>query len=367
MRYLISPTALKGSFSATQTARAIEATLLAQAADAQTLCLPLADGGTDTLAVLAYNQDSLRCYDVLVTGPLANTSVMAQYGLLSEQEAVIEAAQAHGLPLLTTPEPMNATSYGVGQLIRAVLDQNPAVTTLTVTLGGSASTDGGLGALQALGVVFCDHAGREILETINGALLAEIAAIRWSACRFPDRIKLEIITDVQNPLLGISGTARVFAPQKGASTAQLDQLERELSRIAQLMKTASGIDHSQALGAGAAGGLGYGLLHLPHAKITSGFDWLSQRLKLSELLTSVDCIITAEGCFDDTSLSGKVTGSLIKQSQGKPVVILCGENRCTQALSPSVQVIVFPMSQSEAMANPQEAIRLALNQFFSAK
>lgn len=359
--YLIAPTGLKGSLSAPDTAQAIQDAIQARDPQAELTICPLADGGTDTLSVLAANVP-LELLEVLVTGPLPNSSVLAQYGLMDEGCcAVIEAAQAHGLPLLQNNlAPMTSTSYGVGQLIQAIITQNSALSEIVVTLGGSASTDGGLGALQALGVRFTNHAGRPYFEIITGERLSDIAAIRLGELKFPERIRLTIATDVRNPLLGSEGTATIFAPQKGASPEQCEQLERELTRVSKIMASASGEAKAEKPGTGAAGGLGFGLLHIPHSKLVSGFDWLAAKLNLTEKLEKADVIITAEGCFDDTSLSGKVTGALIAATQ-KTVIVLCGQNRCTQDLPEHVQIVPFDLPIQAAIQDPKMAIQRALS------
>lgn len=360
--------------SAADAARLMRDTL-AEALPAGTLfdCCPVADGGDDTLSVLAAADSGFVWEEAAVTGPVPGMTVPARVLVHAKAHmGVIEAAQAHGLKLLDHPSALEATSYGVGELMAHLLKTRPDLETLVVCLGGSASTDGGLGALQALGLPLLDRHGRRLDIPVSGGTLCEIAAIRpWENWQGVGSVRL--VTDVLNPLLGPDGTARVFAPQKGATPAECRMLEAELARIADLMREAFGCDLSTLPGAGAAGGLAYGLRHLPRSGIVAGSPWIAGFLKLPERIASSDVILTGEGCFDMTSLSGKATGHLLMAAGDKPVFVFCG--RVGPGVPDFQQVRLYPLSGSGvspemAMRDPRkylaESLKRALPEILSA-
>jgi glycerate kinase len=330
---------------------------------------PIADGGDDTLNVLQYNDPAWRFYSANVTGPVPNVQVEARYLLHTEKKvAVIEAAQAHGYALLPDSKlvPMTATSYGVGELLNAVLHQasqfKKKLETIAVTLGGSASTDGGLGALQALGVRFLDQIGEIITQPIGGEHLARIQKIEWTP-HWPYDGQLLIATDVVNPLLGPDGTAHIFAPQKGATSEQCEQLEASLTHISHLMTAACDVDTNTLPGTGAAGGLAYGLRHLPRSGIISGSHWIAESLNLQQRIADADVILTGEGRLDATSFGGKATGNILAWADSKPTIVICGQLQDDLDFPPNVSV--FPLATSpqaitDAMHNPKQAFLMQL-------
>jgi glycerate kinase len=339
---------------------------------------PIADGGDDTLTVLQTADPGYESHLYQVMGPLPGMRVNAQYLVHPIQKTVlIEAAQAHGLKLLPIgmePRPLQATSYGVGELMRYVLETYQPET-LVVSVGGSASTDGGMGALQALGFQFEDASGQVMKTPMGGGDLCKIRRIEWPKNWAGGQWRrLMIATDVVNPLLGAEGAAAVFGPQKGANPQQCQQLEAGLRHVSQLMGNCLGQDNnSEALaalpGVGAAGGLAYGLRCLPRAGIISGSDWIAAQLNLPQQVADSDLILTGEGCLDATSLSGKATGHLLAMAGDKPVLVFCGQVR--DGLTGWGQVSVYPMvsnalsssahsAEQAAMANPKAALRQLL-------
>lgn len=273
-RILIAPAGLKGSLSAWDVATTIRDFLQMRLQERAELDVcPVADGGDDTLSVLQQADSGFVWKSASVMGPLPSMTVESRYLVHTGQKlAILEAAQAHGYRLLSAQDglaPMEATSYGVGQLLRQVITHEPDLETIVLTLGGSASTDGGLGALQALGVQFLNAAGNLIETPISGGSLSEIAQIQWIP-EWPFAGKILIATDVVNPLLGREGAAMVFAPQKGATLVQCQLLEQKLNRVSQLLSQACNVDYRALPGVGAAGGLAYSLRHLPRSGIISG-------------------------------------------------------------------------------------------------
>jgi len=404
LRILIAPACFKGSLSAMEAAGVMNDFLAERLrADPVELCLcPIADGGDDTLAVLQAANPDFRAESCPVTGPLPEMTVNARYLFNAAQKLVwIEAAQAHGLKLMpknAALAPMQATSFGVGQLMRHALQAHQPET-LVVSVGGSASTDGGMGMLQALGACFLDKAGRDITAPLGGGDLAKLGRMVWpgDAAAFGWK-RLIIATDVVNPLLGPQGAAKVFGPQKGATSLQCQQLDDGLAHLAQMMQVTSiaqgefgeaqmGIDSLSSLpGTGAAGGLAFGLRCLPRSGIVSGSQWIAEPLHLPQRVAQSQVILTGEGCLDLTSLGGKATGHLLAMAGDKPVLFFCGQAR--DGLSGWGNVSVFPMvlmdahSQQEtgllntsqqaesgytqaiasAMADPKAALRRVLEQ-----
>lgn len=358
---LIAPAAFKGSLSAGEVATEIADCLGEQWGEAVNLLVcPVADGGDDTLSVLQSVMSNSILKRVAVTGPIASMRVEAAYLWLPEQKmVVIEAAQAHGLKLLgENLAPMQATSFGVGELIRhATAHCQPEQ--LIVTVGGSASTDGGLGALQALGVRFETHSGQCLESPIHGESLNLVQRIHWPA-DWPYSGRLLIATDVLNPLLGAEGAAAVFAPQKGASPEQCILLEAGLAHVSHLLTQLQGMDLTTLPGVGAAGGLAYGLRQLPRSSLISGSQWLAGMLGLPEKLRQADLIITGEGRFDSTSLAGKATGMLLALADQKPVLIFCGQAEPGLMFAQGVEIFPLaatPEASAAAMAKPKLALR----------
>ncbi len=327
---------------------------------------PLADGGDDTLVVLLENDSGYESHQVTVAGPLLGQSVQTKWIKHSQKKMIIvEAAQAHGMARLPNNklDALNTTSYGVGEIILAALNslKDPTDWTVVVTLGGSASTDGGAGALQALGYEFIDEQAESIQVPITGAQVSNIRAVSEAAL---PPVKFIIATDVINPLLGQDGAAYIFSPQKGAEWEDVLTLEINLTNFATLMKQATEKDLSPTPGAGAAGGLGFGLAHLPGASLVSGSQWISEALDIPNRIAKSDLIITGEGRFDRQSMSGKGTGYILSLALSpklqKPCVVFCGRQEKGMVIDKLVSV--FPMVSTEvdpeeAIARPQQTLR----------
>jgi glycerate kinase len=265
------------------------------------VCLPLADGGEGTLQVLAAADPAARWHRARVTGP-SGAAVASRWLGLHDGTACIELAQASGLPLIPAPDPLGAQTTGTGELIGRALDTGAR--RIVLGLGGVASTDGGSGALAALGARFLDAAGRELPP--GGGALADLAAADLTGLRPPPPGGVACLTDVRSPLLGPRGAAAVFAPQKGADAAQVTILEAGLARLAHAL----GGD-PDAEGAGAAGGTGYGFAAAWGAQITPGAVELSRIVGLDRELGRADLVLTGEGRYDVTSADGKITGTVL--------------------------------------------------------
>ena len=308
MRVVVAPDSFKGTLDAAGAAAAIARGWSAVRPGDDVRTVALADGGEGTLAVIASAIPGARIHEVPgCTGP-DGRPVVGRWLELPGRHAVVELAQVSGLTLLTGPDPLGATTRGLGEVIAAALDAGAE--SLTIALGGSASTDGGAGALSALGLVLRDAAGA-VLPGGGGALV-RLATADLTGLRAAPPVGVVLLTDVDNPLLGARGAAEVFGPQKGATADDVALLEAGLVRFAEVLGGAVLGGAVQVPGAGAAGGTGYGFLAAWQARITPGAAHVAALVGLPELLTGADVLITGEGRFDATSLHGKVVGEALR-------------------------------------------------------
>jgi glycerate 2-kinase len=284
---------------------------------------PLADGGEGTaLAMMCANDGQwIACS---VTGPLPAQQVKAGFAWFAQTKtALVEMACASGLQLLGASErhPMKTTSHGTGELLCAAAQQGAEKILLAV--GGSATVDLGLGMAQALGWTFLDKKGKSVVP-IGEKLLRIDRIVRPQV---PWTVPVEVLCDVDNPLLGMNGAAKVFAPQKGASRADVVILEVGLVHISELILEQLQVNVQAIPGTGAAGGLAAGAVAFLNARLKSGIDTVMQECKLDEALQAADWVITGEGRFDAQSLQGKVISGLIKARQGtsSKIAVLAGQ------------------------------------------
>lgn len=324
MHILIAPNAFKHAVEAPTAAGAIERGLLASRLACTCECFPIGDGGNGTCRLII---DRLQgeLVRVPVMDPLGRP-VTAVFGLVEGgQTAVIEMADASGLHLLASTElnPLRANSYGTGQLIKAALDSG--VRKVIIGMGGSATVDGGSGMVQALGARFLDSAGKEIADLPVG--LDGLHAIDLSGLdkRLQD-VKVTVLCDVDNPLLGETGAAHVFGPQKGASAEQVKQLDKLLGRYAATIQTTTGEDVSTRRSGGVAGGASAGLAGLLGAELVDGIDYFLDLTRFEESLSKSDLVITGEGSIDSQTLQGKGPYGVASRAKqrGLPVIGLAG-------------------------------------------
>lgn len=323
MKVLVSPDKFKGTLTATAAGEAMAAGVRAVYADAELTILPIADGGEGTLeAVLAAGA---TVHTTSVQGPLGQ-SLEAQWAMLGNT-AVIETARASGLEHQSPSEhtAAAASSYGSGQLISAALDAGAHEIILGV--GGSAMTDGGSGALRALGARVLDANNTEI--PLGGSSLAAAAALDASCLdQRLTRVRLRIAVDVQSPLYGPRGAAHIFGAQKGADEALRAALDAALSNWAAVLREASGVDVQQP-GAGAAGGFPAAFLAIGNAQLEPGFALVAALTGLDAELADADLVITGEGSLDEQSEFGKAPLSLADQAQAKGIPVLAIAGRIT--------------------------------------
>lgn len=328
MRFVVAPDSFKGSLSAAEVAEALARGISEVFPDADVVCKPVADGGEGTVDALVA-ATSGQFIETTVTGPLG-TPVRARWGILGDQAtAVIEVAAASGITLVPPGQrnPLVTTSRGTGELIRAALDAG--CKRIIVGLGGSATNDGGAGMAQALGARLLDEAGRDLAP--GGAALARLASIDAGGLD-PRLAEVEIVgaSDVTNPLLGPTGASTVFGPQKGASAADVKQLEAALTRYADVLtETAtpgSPGDVRDAPGAGAAGGIGAGLLAFCGAALRPGADVVFEAIGLEDAVRCATVVITGEGKLDGQTAYGKAPLAVARLAKryGKPVIAVAG-------------------------------------------
>lgn len=313
MRVLISPDSFKGSASAVEVTRALADGWRAVRPDDELLLIPLADGGEGTLDALELGiAGSVRVPLGTLTGPdLRPVDGEALRG--PDGTYYLEMAQVSGLPLMARPDAMNATSRGVGEALAGCLRRG--ATRIVLGVGGSASTDGGAGALAALGARLMDAQGRQLPD--GGGALRDLVSIDVTPVLAPPSGGLTILTDVDNPLLGPHGAAAVYGPQKGADPEQVVLLDAGLATLVRLL----GGTHDAA-GAGAAGGIVYGLQTAWGARMRRGCPEVMAVTRFDEALAGVDVVITGEGRFDATSLRGKVVGEVLTRAGARGVTTL---------------------------------------------
>lgn len=357
-KIVIAPDSFKGSISAHDAAEAIRVGLLQGWGGAETapelLCVPIADGGEGTLDALVAPEHRIS---VTVTGP-DGAPCHAQYGGLGDT-AVIEMAGAAGLTLIPQAcrSAAKATTYGVGELIRHAIRRG--YRSILLTVGGSATNDGGCGMLAALGAEFRDARGHAFLPT--GGTLSEIAAIELagldpllSQCRF------NIAADVRNPLCGETGATRIYARQKGAADRELDEMERGMKHYADLLCSLCGRPVADIEGCGAGGGLAAPLLAFADTEIRSGIEAVLSTLHFDQALQGAGLVITGEGKIDRQSLFGKAISGVAKAAGARGIPVYCfvgcmGDDK-NQLLSMGVRDI---LAISDYADSPEDSMRRA--------
>lgn len=332
---LVCPTAFKGTLTASEATASMAAGVRAAAPDSPVQRMPLSDGGNGLLDALEEAAGGSAAV-ARVAGPLG-TPVDARY-LVQEGRAVVETAEACGLHLVPEPlrDPLRTSTRGVGELLLAAARSVPTGGRLVVGLGGSATVDAGAGMATALGWRLLDDRGQPIPG--GGGGLAGLARLE-PPVRPPPLPTLTVLSDVFNTLLGPSGAARVFAPQKGAQPADVDRLERGLERWADVVDRTLGVDVAGLPGAGAAGGLGAAFGALLDAKPRSGAGWILEEVRFDEALAGAELVVTGEGSWDRQSSMGKATGEVIRRSRRAGVRVLLVAGRADAPVPDGVSVV----------------------------
>lgn len=320
----VAPDSFKGSLTALEAASCIERGLKRALVNLAVRKIPMADGGEGTVRALveATGGRLVRCK---VQDPLGR-AVRAEFGVTGDgKSAVIEMAAASGMALLKPSErnPMVTTTYGTGQMIKAALDRK--VHKIVVGIGGSATNDGGTGMARALGARFLDKAGKALPE--GGGALRSLDSVDVSGLdpRI-EKVDIEVACDVDNPLYGPKGAARVYAPQKGASPAMVAKLDRGLRRLASVVRRDLDLDISEVPGSGAAGGLGAGLMAFTGGVLRPGIDIVIDTVRLKRRLRGCRLIVTGEGRMDGQTAYGKAPAGVARVAKelGLPVIAISG-------------------------------------------
>ncbi|MGH8584965.1 MAG: glycerate kinase [Gammaproteobacteria bacterium] len=326
MKIVIAPDSFKENLTSLEVAAALERGIKRVRPRARCIKVPMADGGEGTVQSLV-DATGGKIIKRRVMGPLGEP-VTARYGILGDgTTAAIEMAEASGLPLVPPErrDPLRATTYGTGELILDAIERG--VSAIIIGIGGSATVDGGTGMAQALGVSFLGGNGRAIGEPVGGGLLERISEIDMHGLDPRVRkTRITIACDVENPLCGPRGAARVFGPQKGATPEMVEVLDRNLRHLGALIKRDLGIDVMRVAGGGAAGGLGTGLIAFAKAKLKCGVDLVSDAVDLAKHLRGADLVITGEGRLDFQTAFGKTPSGVAKAARRLkiPVVAIGG-------------------------------------------
>ncbi len=390
MKVVIAPQTFKGGLSGVEVARAIERGVQSVYPQAETVRIPVADGGDGTLDALVLGTGG-QLFTSRVMGPLG-TPVTALWGAMGddtsrcaegtagpaspsvetpcpegrERVAVIEMARASGLALVPPRrrDPRITTSYGTGELIRDALDKG--YRRIIVGLGGSATNDGGVGMAQALGVRFLDSNGREL--PLGGGALSRLARIDMSSLRFGVmEARITAATDVSNPLCGPNGASIVYGPQKGASPNIALLLDTALDHLSHVIQRSLGLDVRDEPRGGAAGGMGVGLISFANARIESGVDLVCRTLGFDEHLEGANLVITGEGRVDGSTVYDKAPVGVARRAKarGIPVIVMAGhlgpgyEEVYKYGIDGVVPLLDRPMTFENSINRTAELLRAA--------
>ena len=356
MRVLLCPDKFRGTATAAQVRAALETGWRRSRPGDTFTGLPMADGGEGTLEALAEG-DARRIAQV--AGPLGDP-IDAAWGLRSDGTAVVEMATASGLALLdpSRRDPRRTTTRGVGELMRLALDAGAE--RILVCLGGSATNDGGTGMAAALGARFLDAEGRDLPG--GGAPLARLARIDLAAVDHRlARTDVVGLCDVDNPLTGPSGASAVYGPQKGADPDTAWDLDRALGHLAAIVHRDLGVDPSKEAGAGAAGGLGFGLLAFAGARLRPGVEAVAEAVGLEGAIADADLVITGEGAFDATSMRGKVVGGVLHATAvaQRTAAVVCGRARADAPDGTTLVSLVDLVGEEAALHGTRGALERA--------
>jgi glycerate kinase len=354
-KIIIATDSFKDGLDATAVCHALKRGLLRADSELEVATLPLGDGGEGTAALLT-NLKKATWKTVEVQNPLGSLTT-AGYGWNDlYQTAYLDMAEASGLQLLNNEErdPFQTSTFGFGQLLVQVLQEQPQE--IIIGIGGSATSEGGIGMASALGFQFLDNKHHP-LSPIGAHLNTIQKIIPPSKLPIPDHCRIKVLCDVNNPLYGPNGAAAVFSPQKGASAAQVEELDKGLQHLAHLIERDLGIDIHQLRGGGAAGGLGAGLVAFAKAELCPGIDTILEMVNFQDIIQGADFIITGEGKIDGQTGGGKLIQGICQMaaSQNIPVVALCGTLQASPqeiqkiGLRAAFSILDSPMLLAEAL------------------
>ena len=365
MKVVVAVDSFKGSMTSMEAARAVRDGILAADPKTYIVIKPLADGGEGTTDALIEGMHGEKV-KITVTGPYGE-KIDSYYGYLPEKKtAVIEMAAAAGITLSDKREPMQATTYGVGEMISDAIDRG--CRNIIMGIGGSATTDGGIGMMKALGIQFLDENGNDVGE--GAQALFRVRKIQTEGVHpFLSKVRFQIACDVTNPLCGSQGAVYVFGPQKGVTEEIKAMLDEAMNRYAAVVESTLGIRCRDIPGAGAAGGLGFACLAFLNAVLTPGIDLVLNAVDLESELLDADIVVTGEGRLDEQTAMGKAPVGVAKRAKkyGAKVIAFAGSvtegaGACNKegidAFFPIVRGVTTldeAMSKETAMANMRAA------------
>ncbi len=363
MNIVIATDSFKGCCTTLEAAAEFKRGILRVFPNACINIIPIADGGEGTVsAVLGALGGSLK--SVRVKGPLGQETD-AVYGIAPGGRAVLEMAAASGLTLVKgKKDPMRASTYGTGELIKAALDSG--CTDIYIGIGGSATNDGGAGMAEALGVRFADQSGRPVPPGGGSLHLIDTIDISNTDKRLKN-VSITVMSDVTNPLCGENGASAVYGPQKGATPEQVKLLDSGLEHLARKACKQLHTDFAKTPGAGAAGGLGFGLMAFTGARLRSGIEAILDLGGFDGVARDADLIITGEGNLDAQSAMGKVLSGIARRAKayGKPVIAIAGgigagaERIYEYGIDAAISSTIRPMTVEEAMGAAGELLAAA--------
>ena len=362
MKVVIAPQSFKGSISALDAAKAMEEGVRRVVSDIDSVLVPVADGGDGTLETLVEATNG-EIRSATVTGPIGKP-VMAEWGALGDGEtAMIEMARTSGLALLSLDErdPLRATTFGLGEVIREALDAG--FRSFIVGIGGSATNDAGAGMAQALGVRLLNEEGTDL--PLGGAALADLRKIDTSGLdNRATEAQFSVACDVSNPLTGPEGASAVYGPQKGATPELVEQLDAALKNFAGVVERDIGTSINDVPGSGAAGGLGGGMMAFLDGSLRAGVDIVLDQVDLDDKLEGADLVITGEGQLDFQTVYSKAPIGVAwrARERGIPVVAVSGslgqgfEDVHAEGIDAVASIVCAPMSLEEASTRGGELI-----------
>jgi glycerate 2-kinase len=363
MRYLIAPDKFKGTLSARKVCEILADVVRAHDCSAQIDLAPIADGGEGTAELVASQLGAER--SSIATVDALGRSISAEF-FVHQYEGFIDMSSASGLWRIAQPErrPLESDTFGTGLIVRHLLDLG--VNRISIGLGGSATVDAGFGLAAAVGYTFLNREGNSV-RPIPARFAAIAEVIPPDISNWPEVIGL---ADVETRLLGSDGAIHVFGPQKGLGPDEVESLDRELARLVDRVEASLGINHSETIRSGAAGGFGYGILTFLRGKLVSGFAEVAQRLRLSQRISATDVVITGEGKLDRQSLQGKGPFGVaeIARRARKPVWVIAGAIEDTEQIQEyfdkAVSVVGELISLETALKDPAGALRLRAAAFW---
>ena len=375
MKIIISPDSFKESLTAAQAAEAMAYAVELVAPQVEKDIIPLADGGEGTVDALVASTNG-RYHNCQVINPLGER-INARYGILGDNHtAIIEMAAASGLTLIDVEQrnPMLATTFGTGQMIKDAIAKG--CDKIIIGIGGSATNDCGTGMAQALGVKFYDQNDNEITGHMNGELLQAVKHIDVEEAQKYQGIDIIAACDVDNPLLGEQGAVMIFSEQKGADAQQRIQLENNMRHISKIIEQTTKSAIIDLKGAGAAGGLGAGLVAFLQAKLNPGIDLVLDACNFDQRIADARLVLTGEGRIDHQTKFGKTISGILKRTRTKriPVIAFAGsiddraDNLYAEGLLSMVSICSGPMNLEHAQRNAahllQKATERILRVFF---